>query len=151
MNSYQLHRSVHPLSTTVRGHAHFPYSGIQSQKISPIFFRKTLHHGISIVSKNLFYVYSIEYMSLSLFLGASQCRYFPVYHFFFMFLVTMQVRNGSHQWNPAMIYTCICDEKCWQPQLPNHCNFFYFFLQIVRRGGDVLEICVSNIRYHNFF
>ena len=68
VNCCQLHRLVHPLSTTVRGHVHFPYYGIQSQKSSPIFFRKTFHHDISIVSKHLFHVYSSEYMSLGLFL-----------------------------------------------------------------------------------
>jgi hypothetical protein len=61
------HRPVHPISTTVCGHAH-SYYGTQSQKISLIFFRRMFHHGISIASKNLFYAYSSEYMSLSLFL-----------------------------------------------------------------------------------
>jgi hypothetical protein len=40
MRCFHFHRPVHPLSTTVRGHAHSLYSGIRSQNNSPIVVTK---------------------------------------------------------------------------------------------------------------
>jgi hypothetical protein len=100
-------------------------------------------YSMSIVVSTCHWVFSYEVVNVIIF----QCI-----GFFFTFPVPMKVRYGSYQWILAMLCTCKCDEKFWLAQLPDHCkNSFFVLLQIVRRGANVFEIYVSNIRFQNFF
>jgi hypothetical protein len=125
---FQLHRPVHPLSTRVCGYVHSPYSGIQSKKVVRYF------------SKNRFIMAYQLYQSIySMSIVASTCHWVFSYQIvnaiifhciclFFTFPVLMQVRYRNHQWIPAMLYTCKCDEECWWSQLPDHCKNSFLVL-----------------------
>jgi hypothetical protein len=152
VNCCQLYRLVHPLSTTVHGHVHSPYSGIQSKKSDSIFFEKCFImayqlyqriYSLSIVESTCHWVFSYEVVNVIIF----QCI-----GLFFTFLVPMQVRYRSDQWIPIVLFTCKRDKKCWRAQLSDHWkNNFLFLLEIVRRDVNAFEIYVSNIRFQDFF
>jgi hypothetical protein len=78
-------------------------------------------YSMSIVASTCHWVFPYEVVNAIIF----QCI-----RLFFTLYVLMQVRCYSHQWIPAMLCTCKCDEKCWRSQLSDNCkNSFLVLLQ----------------------
>jgi hypothetical protein len=98
---------------------------------------------MSIVSSTCHRVFSYEVVNVIIF----QCIVFFFLHFLLLCRSETTATNGSQQCS-ALVNVM---KNVGGPNCRIIAILFFLLLQIVRRGVDVLEIYLSNIRFYNFF